>query len=306
MSDDTDFPTETEREALATLEGRIAPRDSSCRSLRSDPGGDQARSDRDPAASEAASTLRRAVAASVLAVAAVALIAVVAFGGDGPGPADARAAIAGKSVPAVTGEAVLYGSTADGGTVHVSLRDVPASPRGHHYEVWVLRRDAGGEMEAVGSFTPTSSDVELDLPLPGPGDYAAVDVSVEENGGPSCSQRHEPRRRHVHLKARSGVGDVLLLRDQASGALRRLAVVCVVFALLLLVVAIRDRHQDPKADEERPYYAEAIGQPVEDREAQQSEHAEAHYDRDHLPPETLANPTVVLSGVLSFRQQSDG
>ena len=117
-------------------------------------------------------------------MAAVALIAVVAFGGDGLGPADARAAIAGKSDPAVTGEAVLYGSTADGGTVHVSLRDVPAAPSGHHYEVWVLRRDAGGEMEAVGSFTPTSDDVELDLPLPGPGDYAAVDVSVEENGGP--------------------------------------------------------------------------------------------------------------------------
>ena len=44
--------------------------------------------------------------------------------------------------------------------------------------------DAGGEMEAVGAFTPTSGDVELDLPLPGPGDYAAVDVSVEEDGGP--------------------------------------------------------------------------------------------------------------------------
>ncbi len=130
---------------------------------------------------------RRAVVSvvgAVAAVAAVVLIAVVALGGDDLGSPDARAAISGKSDPSVTGEAVLYGATSDGGTVQVSLRDVPAAPSGHHYEVWVLRSDAGGEMEAVGSFTPTSSDVDLKLPLPGPGDYAAVDVSVEENGGP--------------------------------------------------------------------------------------------------------------------------
>ncbi len=73
---------------------------------------------------------------------------------------------------------------ADGGTVRVSLRDVPPAPSGHHYEVWVLREEGGGAMESVGVFTPTSSDVELDLPLPGPGNYAAVDVSVEEDDGP--------------------------------------------------------------------------------------------------------------------------
>jgi hypothetical protein len=130
---------------------------------------------------------RRVVMPAVGALAAVAaavLIAVVALGGDNLGPPGARAAIAGRSDTAVTGEAVLYGSTADGGTVHVSLRGVPPAPVGHHYEVWVLRRDAAGQMEAVGTFTPTSSDVKLDLPLPGPGDYAAVDVSIEENGGP--------------------------------------------------------------------------------------------------------------------------
>jgi hypothetical protein len=124
------------------------------------------------------------VAGALAAVAAVVLIAVVALGGDDLGTPDARAAISGKSDPAVIGEAKLFGANADGGTVRVSLREVPPAPSGHHYEVWVLRRDAGGEMEAVGSFTPTSSNVTLDLPLPGPGDYAAVDVSVEENGGP--------------------------------------------------------------------------------------------------------------------------
>lgn len=124
------------------------------------------------------------VVGALVAVAAVILIAVFALGRGDLGSPDARAAISGTSDPSVTGEAVLYGATADGGTVRVSLRSVPEAPSGHHYEVWVLRRNAGGEMEAVGSFTPTSSTVELDLPLPGPGDYAAVDISVEENGGP--------------------------------------------------------------------------------------------------------------------------
>jgi len=124
------------------------------------------------------------VAGALAAVAAVVLIAVVALGGDDPGTPDARAAISGKSDPAVTGEAEIFGTSADGGTVRVSLRGVPAAPSGHHYEVWVLREEGGGEMESVGNFTPTSSDVELDLPLPGPGSYAAVDISVEEDGGP--------------------------------------------------------------------------------------------------------------------------
>jgi Anti-sigma-K factor rskA, C-terminal len=124
------------------------------------------------------------IAGTLAAIAAVVLIAVVALGRDDLGSPDARAAIVGKSDRDVSGEAVLYGATADGGKVRVSLRNVPPAPSGHHYEVWVLRRDAGGEMEAVGSFTPTSGDVTLDLPLPGRGDYAAVDVSVEENGGP--------------------------------------------------------------------------------------------------------------------------
>jgi anti-sigma-K factor RskA len=123
-----------------------------------------------------------ALAAGLTTVAAVAVLAVVLSGGSGT-PVDGRAAITGKSDPAVTGEAVLHGATADGGTVHVSLNDVPAAPDGHHYEVWVLRQ-GGHEMEAVGVFSPASSHVELELPLPGPGDYAAVDVSVESDGGP--------------------------------------------------------------------------------------------------------------------------
>jgi hypothetical protein len=52
-------------------------------------------------------------------------------------------------------------------------------------EVWVLRREAEGEMEAVGVFVPTSATPDLEFRLPGPGDYEAVDVSVEPDGGPA-------------------------------------------------------------------------------------------------------------------------
>jgi len=123
-----------------------------------------------------------AAAATLAAVAAVIVVAIV-WRGNGLGPPDARAAIAGKSDAAVTGEARLYGSNADGGTVRVALRDVPPAPSGHHYEVWVLRRNRGSQMEAIGSFTPTSQTVKLDLPLPGAGDYAALDISIQQDGG---------------------------------------------------------------------------------------------------------------------------
>jgi len=123
-----------------------------------------------------------AAAGTLAAIAAVIVLAIVT-GGNSLGPPDARAAIAGKSDRAVTGEARLYGSTADGGTVQMTLRDVPPAPSGHHYEVWVLRGNGGGQMEAIGSFTPTSQTVKLNLPLPGAGDYAAVDISLEQDGG---------------------------------------------------------------------------------------------------------------------------
>ena len=122
-------------------------------------------------------------AAGAIAAAAVAAIAIVAGGDGGLGSPDARAAIAGKSDAAVTGEARLYDENEAGGKVVVSLKGVPPAPSGHHYEIWVLR-EGSTEMEAVGTFTPAARDVELELSLPGPGRYAAVDISVEENGGP--------------------------------------------------------------------------------------------------------------------------
>ena len=63
--------------------------------------------------------------------------------------------------------------------------DVPTPPKGTYYAVWVLPR---GEktMEAIGTFVPRGSPVDLKLSLPGSGDYQAVDISIQRVGGPSA------------------------------------------------------------------------------------------------------------------------
>ena len=48
----------------------------------------------------------------------------------------------------------------------------------------MLRPASGETMEAVGVFDPTTSEVELELGLPGAGEYVAVDISVEPDAGP--------------------------------------------------------------------------------------------------------------------------
>lgn len=115
------------------------------------------------------------------AAAATVLLGLVLFTG-GPGEPDARAAVAGTpQFTDVSGTATL---DEDVGELVLELENVPAPPAGYHYEVWVLRTEGGGAMEAVGSFTPEGDSARLELPLPGPGDYRAVDVSVEPDGGP--------------------------------------------------------------------------------------------------------------------------
>ena len=138
---------------------------------------------------QARSWRRRTVVASLAAAACAAALAVgVTLSVTGTSSPDApltasATVVAVQGADSVTGTASLYGADAAGGQVQVALRDVPAPPAGHHYEVWVLEKGST-EMTSVGSFTPTSSDVDLTLPLPNPADYAAVDISVEPNGGP--------------------------------------------------------------------------------------------------------------------------
>ena len=131
---------------------------------------------------------RRALPAFAVGAAAAAAVFAVALAIDSsssPGAPDAVAEVAGTpEFVGVRGEARLYGSTQPGGVVRLELADVPDAPDGSHYEVWVLRPSAGEAMEAVGVFDAGGAEVELELGLPGAGDYAAVDISVEPDAGP--------------------------------------------------------------------------------------------------------------------------
>jgi len=149
-----------------------------------------------PARAEAAASPRRrerswwrwpAFAAGAAAAAAAAVLVVALTGGDDLGSPDARAAVSGTDeFPAVHGEARLYRTGDDDGVLVVDLADVPAPGPDEHYEVWVLRTEGGGAMEAVGAFSEAGGSVDLEFTLPGPGAYEAVDVSVEPNGGPAA------------------------------------------------------------------------------------------------------------------------
>lgn len=124
-----------------------------------------------------------ATGVAVAAAAAVLLAVGLALRDSGPSPT-ARATLEAQTDAGVTGEAILYVPDSRAGRIELTLRSVPASPTGHHYEVWVLPTGSA-EMLSVGTFhTNTTHDVDLEFELPSSGTYAAVDVSVEEDVGP--------------------------------------------------------------------------------------------------------------------------
>lgn len=126
-----------------------------------------------------------ALAAAVVAAAAAVAVTLVATRDPGLGtPAVEAAVVPHAQGLHVGGTAALYHPTSPNGILVVNLTALPPAPAGHHYEVWVLRAGAK-QMEAVGSFSPYRTSVHLELPLPGSGTYGALDVSVEENGGPA-------------------------------------------------------------------------------------------------------------------------
>jgi hypothetical protein len=125
-----------------------------------------------------------AAGAAVAAVAAAVVVVLVARPGTVGQPTAIAAIVAHEPGIDVHGTARLYHPTRPDGTVRVTLASVPAPPSGHHYEVWVLERGQT-TMTAVGSFTPSARSATLELPLPAPGDYAAVDISVQEDNGPA-------------------------------------------------------------------------------------------------------------------------
>ncbi|MCS7007028.1 MAG: anti-sigma factor [Gaiellaceae bacterium] len=121
---------------------------------------------------------------AVAAAAAVVFVAVAMTLLDAGEVPTARATLEARTEAGVTGEAALYAADGEGGRLELILRRVPPSPAGHHYEVWILP-EGSEEMISLGTFhTEATEDVELEFPLPLRGPFAAVDVSVEEDGGP--------------------------------------------------------------------------------------------------------------------------
>jgi hypothetical protein len=122
--------------------------------------------------------------ALVAAAAAVAAITIVVTRDSGLGTPDQQVDIvAADPTSPVHGRAALYDPDRPGGHVVVDLESLGAAPSGHHYEVWVLRKGTT-VMEPVGSFASKGSPVHLELDLPAGGDYAALDISIEEDAGP--------------------------------------------------------------------------------------------------------------------------
>ena len=125
-----------------------------------------------------------AFAVGAVATAAVFAVALALDSSSGLGTPDAVASVQGTpDFGSVNGEARIYSSDTSAGVLRLELVDVPPAPEGEHYEVWVLRPSTGETMEAVGVFDPTSSEVTLELGLPGAGEYEAVDISVEPDAG---------------------------------------------------------------------------------------------------------------------------
>jgi len=119
------------------------------------------------------------------AVAAAVALTLVVSKDDGPGTPTVQASVVPtSSESALSGQVRLFAPSTPAGRIILDLSDIPPSPAGHHYQVWVLRTDAAGAMEAVGAFSPEANDAQIELRLPGPGEYAAVDISVQEDGGP--------------------------------------------------------------------------------------------------------------------------
>lgn len=127
----------------------------------------------------------RGLALAVALIAIAIAVPVVASNGGNSADAALEAQIEPtQSESVVSGSVELLEPDTPSARIVMELSDLPAAPSGHHYQVWVLRSEGGGAMEAIGAFSPDSRTTRLELPLPGPGHYSAVDISIQEDGGP--------------------------------------------------------------------------------------------------------------------------
>ena len=133
---------------------------------------------------EPAATVRRrfglrrptlAIPAGAALVAAL-VIAVAVSGGPSP---TASAALQAHGASGVHGRVDLFDPATSDGRVVVHLKGLAIAPAGDHYTIWVLR-DGVREMTPVASIV-SGEDARIDLPLPGPGGYTALDISLQKN-----------------------------------------------------------------------------------------------------------------------------
>ena len=125
--------------------------------------------------------LRVAFPAGVALVALVAALVIAAAVSGGPGAAE-RSAIVAHGGSGARGQVSLYAPQTAAGRIVVDLHGLPRAPAGTHYTVWVLRT-GGAQMTPVASLSTGSA--RLDLPLPFPARYAAVDISLQQDDAPA-------------------------------------------------------------------------------------------------------------------------
>jgi hypothetical protein len=125
--------------------------------------------------------IRRPTFAIPAAVALLALVAalIVAIAVSGDPPPAARGTLVAHGSSGVHGSVDLFDPSSSNGRVVVHLKGLAVAPAGDHYTIWVLREGAR-EMTPVASIV-SGEDARIDLPLPGPGRYTELDVSLQRN-----------------------------------------------------------------------------------------------------------------------------
>jgi hypothetical protein len=137
--------------------------------------------EREPAAARPRWRLRRptfAIPAGVALAALVAALVIAVAVSGGPSP-DASAELVAHGKSGVQGSVDLFDPSTTDGRVVVHLKGLAIAPAGDHYTVWVLR-DGVREMTPVASIA-SGEDARIDVPLPGPGRYTALDISLQRN-----------------------------------------------------------------------------------------------------------------------------
>jgi hypothetical protein len=125
--------------------------------------------------------LRGPTVAIPAGLALVALVAalIIALAVSGDPPPAARGSLVAHGSSGVRGSVDVFDPSSSNARLVVHLMGLAVAPAGDHYTLWVLREGAA-EMMPVASIV-SGEDARIELPLPGPGRYTALDISLQEN-----------------------------------------------------------------------------------------------------------------------------